>query len=269
MVKKLYKHEILAWLRVLTIVYGIVLTIAALHRVIQCFENESIPYAIIIGSATFMYVIGLVGCIVTPFIFGIVRFHKNLFSGEGYLTLTLPVTTSAHLLVKVSTAVLFSFISVLVCLLSVVIISMGDVLSEICKAISYILSQIPKEASGHVALYCAEILLILLVQATTEYLLYDTCLCIGQLFRKNRILAAIGVYFAFYAASQILGTVFSVILILVEPIALLESILLFLQKHPYGFFHITLCSIAVLTAVLGFVFYLICHRIIDKKLNLE
>jgi len=269
MVKKLYKHEILAWLRVLTVIYSIILAVAALHRIIQCFENDSVSYSIIIGSATFMYVIALLSCIAAPVVFGVVRFHKNLFSGEGYLTLTLPVTTSAHLLVKVTTAVMFSIASVLVCLLSVLIITAGDVFGEVCKAISYLWSMIPTKASGHVAGYCIEILFLLLIQTFTQYLLYDTCICTGQLFRKNRILAAVGVYFGIYVISQILGTISSVFFVVLEPTGFLEQIMRFMQKHPYGVFHIALCGSAVLSAVMGLLYYLICHHILNKKLNLE
>ena len=42
MVKKLFKHEFLAWLRVLPIIYGITLIVAGMHRLLQVFENDSV-----------------------------------------------------------------------------------------------------------------------------------------------------------------------------------------------------------------------------------
>ena len=54
MVKKLYKHEFLAWLRVIVIVWGIALLTAGFNRVLQIFENDSIYYGILLGSGIFL-----------------------------------------------------------------------------------------------------------------------------------------------------------------------------------------------------------------------
>ena len=61
-----------------------------------------------------------------PFVYSVIRFYRNLFTGEGYLSFTLPVTPANHLWVKVVTAVSFSLLSVLVAALSGVIITAGE-----------------------------------------------------------------------------------------------------------------------------------------------
>ena len=50
MVRKLYKHEFLAWLRVMTLIYSITLLTAIFLRVIVAFETDSIYYQIISTS---------------------------------------------------------------------------------------------------------------------------------------------------------------------------------------------------------------------------
>ena len=269
MVRKLYKHEFLAWLRVLPIVYIITLSVAAVHRIIQCFENDTVYYSIINGSAIFVYVIALLACMFTPIIFGITRFYKNLFTGEGYLSFTLPVTPGNHLWVKVLTAVAFSVLSCLVWLLSVVIITAGDVLAEIWKAAAYLLRMIPEENIGHLVGYCGEFLVLLLVSGFGTYMLYYTCICIGQLFRKNRVLAAVGVYFGYYIIGQIFGTVLGVMLAILEETGALESIYLWVEHNIMETFHIVLGGSVVISLVWSLVYWLICHTIIRKKLNLE
>ena len=47
MVKKLFKHEFLAYMRILSVVYVILLTVAAATRIIQLFESDSIYYKIV------------------------------------------------------------------------------------------------------------------------------------------------------------------------------------------------------------------------------
>lgn len=269
MVRKLYKHEILAWLRVLCIIFGIVLAVSVLHRVIQIFENDSLYYSIINGSASFMYGMALLVCIMAPVVFGVVRFYKNLFTGEGYLTFTLPVRAADHLWVKLWTAVGFSVVSGIVCVISVLIITAGDVFTEICKAVAYLLKMIPEKMTGHAVVYCLEMLALLVVSTAGSFLLYDTCICIGQLFRKNRILAAVGVYFGFSVVKQILSTLLGVVLAVLEASGSMDGIYTFIETHVAEAAHIFLCGSTVATAVFALLCWLVCHFIIRKKLNLE
>lgn len=269
MVKKLFKHEFLAWLRIMPVIYGIQLVVAAINRGIQLFESDSVYYSIISASAMVMYVVILMVGIAAPQVFGVTRFYKNLFSGEGYLSFTLPVTTDAHLWVKVLTAVCFSVVSALVAALSAVIITSGELLSEICKAFTYLVGTIPQEIAVHLVFYALELVLMLLVAEMGGYLLYYTCICIGQLFRKNRILAAVGVYFGIYVITQILSTVMSVIFIVLEASGQMEKIYTLIFENIFVTGHIMLCGVLVLSGVMALVSYLVCRTIIRKKLNLE
>ena len=84
MVKKLFKHEILSYARIMPIVYVILITIAFASRIIQIFESDTTVYNIISTFSFITYGISIVAAIVFNFIFVIVRFYKNMFSGEGY-----------------------------------------------------------------------------------------------------------------------------------------------------------------------------------------
>ena len=269
MVKKLYKHELLAWLRVLTIIFGIVLGVSVMHRIIQLFENDSVYYSIVNGSVSFMYGIALLVCSVAPLVFGVVRFYKNLFTGEGYLSFTLPVRSADHLWVKLWTAVGFSILSVIVCAVSVLIVTAGDVFTEICKAGAYLLNRIPQNMVGHAVGYCLEFLVLLVVSTAGSFLLYDACICIGQLFRKNRILAAVGVYFGYNVISQILGTVLGVAMVILEASGAMDGVYAYAQTHAAEMVHIILCGSIAATGMCALVCWLICHHIIRKRLNLE
>lgn len=269
MVKNLFKHEAKAWLRIMSVIFGITLAIAAIFRIVQFFENDSIYYSVIVGSAAFMFVTSLLVCLAAPTVFGITRFYRNLFTGEGYLTLTLPVTPANHLVVKVTTSVAFSLLSVFVCIVSFTLATAGEVFAEICKAADYLIKLIPEEISGHMAGYCIEALFLFVFAIFAEFLFFDACICIGQLFRKNRALAAVGVYFGFYVISQIFSTIVSIYIAVLEEQGKLESVYAFFQKYPCEAVHIMFCGSLILSAVLSCIYYLICHGIIRNKLNLE
>lgn len=269
MVKKLWKHEYLAWLRVLPLIYGITLVIAAMLRLVILFENDSVYYNIVLFSAVAMFFIGLIVTIAAPTVFGIQRFYKNLFTGEGYLTHTLPVTPAAHLWVKALTTVSFDIASVLICLFAGMIATAGEVFSEVCKAAAYLLGYIPQDMVGHLSGWAAEYILLIVVAMLGSHLFYYLCICIGQLFRKNRVLAAVGVYFGFYVASQILGTVLMVVFVILGEAGVWDNILELVDQHPKASLHIFLGGVVVLSALAALAEYGICHRIIRKKLNLE
>lgn len=269
MVKKLYKHEFLAWLRVAPIVFGITLLTAAFHRVLQIFETDSIYYSIVHISGLVLFAVSLMVCLATPVVFGIVRFYKNLFTGEGYLTFTLPVKTTTHLNVKVITTAIFSVAAFVVCLLAGLIITAGDVFTEVWKAFLYLWKQIPIEDTRHLIGYAAEFCALLLVACFATILLYNSCLCIGQLAKKNRILLAVGVYFIYYFISQIFGTVYVLAFTVLETTGALARIYSSILAHPWLSGHLGFAVLIVLYAVLALVFWLICRYILNKKLNLE
>ena len=269
MVKKLYKHEFLAWLRVVPFIFGITLFTAAFHRVLQIFETNSIYYDIVNISAIVLYSVSVLVCLATPTVFGIVRFYKNLFTGEGYLTFTLPTKATTLLNVKVVTTAVFALAAFLVSLLSACIITAGDVFAELWKAFFYLWKLIPAEDIRHLIGYAAEFCVLLLVAIFASILLYDACLCIGQQAKKNRILLAIGAYFIYYLITQFFGTIFVLTFTGLETAGLLEPLYDFIGAHPWASGHLGFATVTVLYILLGFVFWLICRHILNKKLNLE
>ncbi len=271
MVKKLFKHEIRSYLRVFIPVYLILLGIALLGRVIQFFETETTAYTIIAGSSLFAFYIALCATMVMSVVLAIVRYYRNLFTGEGYLTFTLPVTTNQLLLVKLFTAMFFEVISLIVAAVSLCIYTAGDLLTEIGKAGAYLFDKVYDKLGGHFWGYLAEGIVLLVVAAAAGFLLYYLCICIGQLFNKNRVLAAFGIYAAFYFGTQILATIVMVVGIALYEIDLLplEAIEKFMETHPYATAHIVLCGLLVVYAVLALVYYLISRSIIKRRLNLE
>ncbi len=269
MVKKLFKHEIVAYLRLFVPLEIILLGVALLGRIVQFFEADTTAYSIVNVSSIIAYVVAILACVFISFIFSIVRFYRNMFTGEGYLTMTLPITTNQHLLVKVLTAALFQIINVVTMFLSLCLITAGDVMVEMFRAMGYLLARFAAEIGGHFYIYIAEGILLLLVALLTGFLLYYTCIAVGQLFNKNRILAAVGVYFAYYTATQILGTILVVLFSVLYDYLPIHAMVRFAEQNPHATIHIVLCGLLLFYAVLGVVYFLITRYIVNRRLNLE
>lgn len=269
MVRKLWKHEFAALARTLLPIQGIVLGVAVLCRLIQLFETDHFVYDIVFGSSVFFLVVSLVACLVSVTIFGVVRFYRNLFTTEGYLSFTLPVTPAQHIWVKFSTTFVFSLIAAVVTLIAASIAMAGDVLYEVLLAAEYLLNHLIELDGGvHFLFYLLEFLLWILIGSAGSMLFYYTCISIGQLARRNRVLLAIGVYFGFYAASQVLSTVVTIVfMVFGESIG--EAIGNFIATYKFAAFHMLFAGGLAITVLMGVVWFWISNTILRKRLNLE
>ena len=270
MVKKLFKHEIAAYLRLWLPIQIILFSIAGLSRVVQFFESNTIAYSFVFRSSIFMYVVGIIAAMGFVTVYSIVRYYKNLFSGEGYLTFTLPVTPTAHILVKLLTSFLFTVATLASIFLSFCLITAGEVTVEVFKAAAYVCARIINFAGvGNFILYIIEAVVMFSVTALAGMLLYYVCITLGQLFNKHRVLAAVGIYYAQYVVTQILSTIFVVVFAALSYSSLFEAISEFIVHNTIEAIHIMFCMSILFALIIGTVYFFITKLIIRRRLNLE
>lgn len=269
MVKKLFKHEFKAYARIMVFVYGILMMVATAGRIVQFFEDDGIIYKIISVFSGITYAFTIGAAIMFTMAFSVVRFYKNLFTHEGYLSFTLPVTATQQIWVKTLTAFAFYGITLGTVLLSGCIFTAGELLVEILKAAGYLLELFLRNAPFQTISIGFELLLLFSVIALSEILLYYTFIAIGQLFRKNRILAAVGAYFAYYIGTQFISTTFSVLFSVFAMTPTWYRMTEFILRHPLLTLHSALWFFIIMTGVWVVVCFVIIRKIITKKLNLE
>ena len=106
MLGKLLKHDfIAAWkvpviLDAALIVFGIMT--AALIQAIPHMDS-SLSMSLFTFSFFGSYYIGIIAANIVTLIFLVIRYYRNLYTAEGYLTFTLPVHTDLIVLSKVIT----------------------------------------------------------------------------------------------------------------------------------------------------------------------
>ena len=267
MVKKLIKYDFMSYFRLLLPVQLILIGIAAVNRIIQLFENpDSTAYSTIFISSVVLYSIAIIVLILMTVIISIVRFYQGMYSNEGYLNHTLPVSPAQHIAAKLISSLMFYLGSLLAVFISFVVITLGDVNIEVFKAFFYLVREYFSDYGIEGAAYVLEGILFLLGLRISTTLLYYFCISVGQLVSKKKILLAFGVYFGIYAVTQILGT-FIIILITISP-EWIENIFNWLTDHPYIAMHIYLNAMFVWEVILGTVYFVFTERIMRKKLNL-
>lgn len=277
MVKKLFKHEIAYYMRSMLPVYCILGAIAVFGRVIQFFEADNTIYNTVNIIAILSYVVAIIAVMAMSYVFTITRFYRHLFTSEGYLSFTLPVTPTQHILTKLTTAVITHAASLIVVLLSACIITAGDVLVEVIKAAAYIVDLIPerlaftfKETTAaqwqvNIWLFVIEFILLLVAAVIYQMLLFYGCITVGQTFHKNRILAAVGVYFGYYMVTQAVGTVF----VIVSQFLPWETFSDIFYAAPIGCIHILTIGYILFNLLVATGLFIVSRVIIRHKLNLE
>ena len=270
MVKKLLKHEFMYYVRTFGLFLPIVLVIGVMARVFRLFDNGDTINDIMIFSSSAMLVISCAALVLMSNVVGIVRFYKNLFTAEGYLSFTLPVTNGEHIFVKLLASLVCQTVCFLVAVAAGAIALSGDLMESLWRDASAMMGIIWEGIGpGHCIGYCLEMVLLMVLSGVANMLLFYACITVGQTAKKNRIVMAVAAYFVYYVATQIFATVLTVVLAVLGMTEALNGIGEWVACHPLASFHIYLCGIAVFTAGLSALFWVVTQKIMTKKLNLE
>lgn len=271
MVKKLFKHEFIYYFRTFALFLPIVLVIGVMARVFRLFENfDSVLVEIAIFSSASMFVVACFALLMLSVVVAVVRFYKNMYSAEGYLTFTLPVNNAQHIFVKLLTAICCQAICLLTVILAALIAISGEPLKEFMLVLTAGISEFYEEigALSFIA-FVFDIIVIALLSVAGNMLLYYACITVGQTAKKNRILMAVGAYFIYYVATQVISTVLVMIFTVLGMSGVFDSIVMWLDDHMILTMHLTMGVSIVINAAMAVAFWFVTQSIMTKKLNLE
>lgn len=248
----------------------IVLVIGVMTRIFRFFEDGNIIGGIAIFSSSFMLVVSCGALLVLSTVICIVRFYKNMYSSEGYLTFTLPVTNSQHIFVKLVAAMACQAVCLLTVIAAVMIAISGELLVDVFNLMfAWIDEFFVIYGTGNAIGFMLEYSILLILAVVFNMLLYYACITVGQTAKKNRILTAVGAYFVYYVATQIIATVFAIVFMVLGMSGALNAILAWASDHMTAVIHVLFSLTALVYAAMTVAAYFITHRIMSRKLNLE
>lgn len=202
----------------------------------------------------FTLIIG--GLMISTLLLILRRFYKNIYSRQGYLTMTLPVTSHQILLSKLVAAIIWQVLALLMVFVSFAII-IGLATIPVWHEMDW---SAPFSELGRVADF-GTILRVLgyaSVSTVTSILLMYFAISLGQLFRDHRILLAVVFYFGM---TTVLGIIES--MINVSLLSNMEDL-----SNPLDFFAVY-PIMTVIDILLAIGFYFGTHYIMTKKINLQ
>lgn len=226
---------------------------------------ESPAMALMAVACLILYIFSLIAIFIVAYVYFTVRFYKSMYASQGYLTHTLPLSTGSILNTKILISLFWILVTVLFTFLSVAALIFTAFRQEWGKMfIDIDASLVQDSLIGFLIPY----FFLLLVGCLEQILMIYASLSIGQLFRQYRILASIGIFFAFYAAIQILGTA----TMFITKFFSADTLFLMPQSGENAFFSFyrQIFSISSIEAIfLCVIFYTVCYWLTSKKLNLE
>ncbi|MBQ1503323.1 MAG: hypothetical protein IIZ35_04900 [Clostridia bacterium] len=258
MVRKLYKHEALFYLRWFIPIAAACVGIALISKLTMLFPNNQIT-EIIKSMIISVYISSLFAMIVFGIVIVSLRFFRSMFTHEGYFTHTIPVEPSALLNCKLICGVLFMLVLVAVAGTSVFIMSLGQELAIVLNQIFKGFASAFRNGEGlDVVLLIIEVCLCALFYLLRT-ILHVYCACsIGQRM-KSKIGGAIMWFFILYGIQQGAGTVLELVFLPV----------LFNDSFSTVTMHIMLSGYALYQFAIALTFYLISRYRIKNRLNLE
>lgn len=201
MLRKLLKYDLQWTYKVVIVFYALAFIFSIFARICNSIDNSML--FMIIGQIASGFAVGM---IVSSFINGIirswVRFVKNIYKDESYLTHTLPVNKKTIYLSKVLSAIICAFISVIVAVICLFICYYSK---ENMESIKQSLELTANTFDTTVIGLLLTISFILFLEVVFIILVGYAGIIIGHRFNKNKMSKSIIIGFALYIGFSMLS----------------------------------------------------------------
>lgn len=283
MLEKLIKHEFKAVNRLMIPLHLALILITIVGRFYIQFAmgpgrdalNTNIWYGIISVMLTSFYVIALAAiCIVTWIYLHILRPRKNLFTDEGYLMHTLPVSAASHIWSKLIVAFVWTLMDALLLALSVAAMFVNQ---EFFRAFGELWRELIfsfRDAFGVSAgLGIPIFLLMFFLDVIASFLIIYMCIAVGHSFNSHKILSSVGIYMGLQVIGSLLSGIFMALTGLTGISGYGNSLSLFITAsgaiNTTAYFWSTIGYSLLLVVVVSIVSFLVTNYFLKKRLNLE
>ena len=268
MLAKLLKYEFKATARLFIPLYIALIVFTLINRVVN--TVEIVQKSIGINIKTLLSTISMVGNVVLiigisamTLVIMIQRFYKNLLGDEGYLMFTLPVKTWQNILIKLILAVFWTISSGLVTIISIIIISgvegVSEGLIEISNYINYTFG-----IAGFISLP-----LFFILGISSNILMFYSAIALGHQFSRHKLIASLGMYCVVYLINSL---ILAALILMLRYIPICHEFFEYLfdystSMHWKTNIIVLIASIYPIILVAGQ--FVLINFLLKKKLNLE
>lgn len=226
------------------------------------------------GLGAVLSYVAIIAFSILTFILLAIRFYKNFFTDQGYLTFTLPVKLHKLINSKLILALVMELMTgIVIAAFFLIFLSIAgalnaEMIGEIFDNIGLWFKSINDGGYlGWFILYIVEIILISVASSLFGILFMGCCITFGSVIAKRaKVFAAILVY---YGANSVFSTVVWIFMMfgVGAYISWLSTVSL-TEVQSLGVAAMTMFGIFALLAMLCSLLYTLQYRLLDRKLNL-
>lgn len=276
MLKKLIKHEFKNTAKVMLAIYALVAIATLLGMIAFALMDSNTPSdteGYISAIFLLLYVLSIFALFIVTYIYMCVHFYKSMYSDQGYLTHTLPVSPLTTLHVKLGVSFCWLFCTFLVMLLSVFLLLIGATHGEFLSLFSsenlLSLNDTLAEIDATIGEIIATSIINIILSCISYLLMVFASISIGQLFNQNKIGFSIVAGIVIYFVEQIAGTIFMFAFMTSNSSSLADGSLYSELEMTSSLWNNTLLSSSLLTLIFCIILYAICNVIVRKHINLD
>ena len=270
MLKKLFVHEWKDCWKLMSVVNAIVIAVSILGLLIfgskawqNIGDNTLAGISRVLYFMIYVISVGALSFVVSLYFY--IRYFNNLYTDQGYLMHTLPVTANQLVWSKLLVAVAWHVISAVVVMLSVftVICSFIGGLEQLnlIQAMRDLIVELDIPMTGTLIVLIIEFFALIVLGGFLNIFLGYTAISVGQLMKKQKILGAIGAYIVIYILVQAISSYATIpVTYFMEQVADSESLMPVIAL---------LFIVGVVTALIDVALFYVNTYIMKNKLNLE
>lgn len=215
MLKKLFKYEWKFFWKIPTAIsiFLAILTVIGVISLASPFWSLDITgINIMLGLSLFFYILAIAAGSIAVTVFIAIRYYKNVYTDEGYLTNTLPVTARQIVISKLSVGMIWSLI--IGAVVSVSVFSLAytallcqedvDIIYEFFHNLPELMSSFKEEMGISFPLFLVIALIHLLLSTAFSILKMYVAIALGQLFSRHKVAGAILWYIGEYVVFEII-----------------------------------------------------------------
>lgn len=265
MLGKLIKYDLRSSAKIFILLHAVYLLICFIARFLYMdrlrFENVTEP--LVLSLVLFFSLMALLlsalmifTCMQIAF-----RFYRSLFSKEGYLSWTLPVSGPQHLWAKIISGYILMAADLIIIAAGITLLLTGN---NVTTAYSVVADDLTNELGLSVGTFALILFISCLVSGISSVIMIYFSVVIGQLFPSHRVLGAIAAYFITSTVIQIISVI---LMVLFGCFPGYETYTL--QGSAMTDYLLRLITIsAVLMLIITIAQYIATHYIMKKKINL-
>lgn len=262
MLNKILKYDLKRMGKSLLPLYAGLIILALVLKTMDFITNNFSAFKFAYNIMFIFFIIAIIGGLFYTFSISIIHYYKNLYSDEGYLTHTLPVSKSNLLISKILSSIMYIIVSVIISLISLIIV-LGY--NEITNPIKNILEFFSTCADTKISTISIILTLIILLGYIFYILMVFAGISLGNNHNKNKITFSIIYTVVLYYISQIISVLALGIMILINPDITSQLD----QAIPDKQYLYEIISLSIgLNIILILAYYLICYNRL-KNLNLS